>query len=543
DTIYAEGQRRYVESLSAYARQFLERMEKPEVDEIVGLAPAIAIRQKNTTRNPRSTVATSTEIYDFLRLLFARAGRTHCPKCAVRVERDSVDQVAARLLALDDGARGYLLFPATRDRLPELRGKGFQRLLQHGRVFDFSTPESLLDIDFSQPLFAVADRIAIGEGIRGRLVDAVETCYKEAGEAVFEPADGGETLRFNEKFTCKRCGLAFAEPEPRLFSFNSPFGACPRCQGFGNTIDYDMDLVIPDPSRTLMGGAVKVWRKTEYRSWLTLLHQAAPGRVRMNVAYRDLTGEEKDFISHGDGKARGGFPGIRGFFDALEKKKYKLGVRIFLARYRGYTECPDCQGGRLRPEALYVRVADKNMREVTRMNIGESLEFFRALALGPEEAAIADKVLVEVRQRLTFLHDVGLDYLTLDRLSSTLSGGESQRIQLATCLGSRLVGACYVLDEPSIGLHSRDTGRLIRILHELRELGNTILVVEHDPEVMRAADHILDLGPGAGENGGRVVYQGSFTDLVSEPSIGSLTAQYLRGEQTRAVDRKRRPPV
>jgi len=539
DTIYAEGQRRYVESLSAYARQFLERMEKPEVDEIDGIAPAVAIRQKNTSRNPRSTVATSTECFDFLRLLFARVGQTFCPKCGTRVRKDTVDEVAARLMELPKGSRWYALFPVAvgpavppaqlRDRLFELRKKGFNRLFQGGRLFEFSTPESLLDIDFSKPLFVLVDRLAMGSDLHQRLVDTIEICYREAGEVIFENAADGGILRFNEKFQCKTCGMEFAEPEPILFSFNSPFGACPRCQGFGNTIDFDMSRVIPDPSKSLSQGAVEPWTKPKYRVWLGNFKKNRKG-VRLNVPYCDLSDAEREAVDDF----------IRRFFDYLEGKKYKLHVRVFLSRYRGYALCPECKGARLRQEALYVRVGGKNLAEVVRLNIAEACGFFDALELSDEETAIADKILVEIRQRLKFLNDVGLDYITLDRLSSTLSGGEAQRIQLATCLGSRLVGACYVLDEPSIGLHTRDTGRLIRILEELRELGNTIVVVEHDPDVMRAADHIVDLGPGAGEHGGSIVFEGPLDKLVAD-GAGSLTARYLRGELRVAAVRARRP--
>ena len=549
DTIYAEGQRRYVESLSAYARQFLERMEKPEVDEIDGIAPAIAIRQKNTSRNPRSTVATSTECYDFLRLLFARVGRTFCPQCGRRIEKDTVDQVAAQMLAQPEGSRWYALFPVThaekpdtqklRDHLFELRKKGFSRLFQDGKTFEFSTPESLLDIDFSKPLYVLADRIAISPDLHQRIVDTTETSYREAGEIIFQNAATGERLRFSEKFACKQCGITFTEPEPALFSFNSPTGACPRCQGFGNTIDYDMDLAIPDKGLTLDQGAVEPWTKPKGREWMLKLKRAVAAlkgrKVRMNVPFCDLTEEERNYVIEGGP----GFPGVRGFFDYLETKKYKLHVRVFLSRYRGYARCPDCGGARLRKEALYVRVGGKNLGDVVRLNIAEAQAFFDTLELTPEETAIADKILIEIRQRLKFLNDVGLDYLTLDRLAATLSGGEAQRIQLATCLGSRLVGACYVLDEPSIGLHTRDTGRLIHILEELRELGNTIVVVEHDPEVMKSANHIVDLGPGAGELGGKIIYEGSYGNLLKDGD-GSLTGRYLRGELRVASKRERR---
>jgi excinuclease ABC subunit A len=544
DTIYAEGQRRYVESISAYARQFLERMEKPDVDDIDGIAPAVAIRQKNATRNPRSTVATATECYDFLRLLYARVGRTFCPTCGTVVRKDTVDEVAARLLELPEGSRWYALFScgdhagaaSLRDHLFELRKKGFTRLFQAGRVFEFSTPESLLDIDFSQPVFVLVDRIAIGPGLHQRLVDTVEVCYREAGEVIFESAAApAQTIRFNEKFECKTCGTEFAVPEPILFSFNSPAGACPRCQGFGNTIDFDLDRVIPDRSLSLDEGAVEPWTKPKLRSWLGNFRKSARGKVRFGVAFAELREEEREVV----------YDFVRRFFAHLETKKYKLHVRVFLSRYRGYALCPECKGARLRKEALYVRVGGRNLAEVVGLNIAEAGRFFDELALGREETAIAGKILVEIRQRLKFLNDVGLEYLTLDRLSSTLSGGEAQRIQLATCLGSRLVGACYVLDEPSIGLHSRDTGRLIRILEELRELGNTIVVVEHDAEVMRAADYLLDLGPGAGEHGGNVVYAGTLERMLAEGS-SSLTARYLNGELrvspprgVRSVDPKR----
>jgi excinuclease ABC subunit A len=408
-------------------------------------------------------------------------------------------------------------------------------------MFEFSTPESLLDIDFAKPLYVLADRIAIGPDLHQRLADTTEIAYREAGEVIFQSAGSAERLRFSEKFACKQCGIEFVEPEPVLFSFNSPAGACPRCQGFGNTIDYDMDLAIPDKGLTLDQGAVEPWTKPKGREWFLKLKRATAAaspkgrKVRMNVPFCDLTDEEKNYVIEGGP----GFGGIRGFFNYLETKKYKLHVRVFLSRYRGYARCPECNGARLRKEALYVRVGGKNLADVVRLNIAEAQAFFDGLELAPAETAIADKILVEIRQRLKFLNDVGLDYLTLDRLSSTLSGGEAQRIQLATCLGSRLVGACYVLDEPSIGLHTRDTGRLIRILEELRGLGNTILVVEHDPEVMRAADRIIDLGPGAGENGGKVIYDGTYRDLMSG-SDGSLTGRYLRGEMRVTLPKERR---
>ncbi len=549
DTIYAEGQRRYVESLSAYARQFLERMEKPDVDEIIGVAPAVAIRQKNSTKNPRSTVATATEVYDFLRLLYARAGVTHCGKCGVAVGKDSVDKVAESVLSWEPGSRWHVLFPVPdtgekglsdllKAHLADLRQRGFNRLYQDGKIFEFSTPESLLDVDFTRTVHVLIDRLAISPDIRERIVDATEIAYRDAREVVFESADGKQRRWFSERFECRDCGIEYIEPEPRLFSFNNPFGACPRCQGFGNTVDYDYDLVIPDRYLTLKDGAVDPWTKPKYGKWQKdLLAAARNAGVRVDAPFHELDAKERKFVLEGGD----GFPGVAGFFAVLETKKYKMGVRILLARYRGYTKCPDCGGGRLRQEALHVSVGGLNIRDLTALSLGQAWQFFNELALEGERKQIGDRLLVDIRSRLQFLNEVGLEYLTLDRLSSTLSGGEAQRIQLATSLGSRLVGACYVLDEPSIGLHSRDTARLIGILQRLRDLGNTIVVVEHDPEVMRSADFIVDLGPGAGEHGGLVVFAGPYGDLIGD-GARSLTAGYLTGRQSIPVPAKRRVP-
>lgn len=624
DTLYAEGQRRYVESLSAYARQFLERMEKPDADEISGIAPAVAIRQKNSTRNPRSTVATATEIYDYLRLLFARAGTTVCPRCHEVVRKDTVDEIADRIMALETGRRFQVMFqlgpappaaqsssaskltdnidglgdllnpvdsitqsfssslkveklrpsrtqksarksrlpregsfapeasqPAqgpqspdepTKQRLFSLRQHGFNRLYQQGRVFEFSVPESLLEIDFAKPVFVLVDRLAVSSEIRQRLIDSIELCFRETGEAILEfpahePQSPPERLVFNEQFQCKKCGTRFQEPEPRLFSFNNPFGACPRCQGFGNTIDLDLNLVIPDKNRSLQEGAIEPWTKPRYREFFSALKRLARSRgIPLDVPYHRLTEAQKQWLLEGDED----FIGIRGFFEALEHKKYKLHVRVFLSRYRGYTLCPECQGGRLRQEALNVLIGGKNITEVCRMSIREAREFFASLRFSSAKMTVAEKLLEEISARLRFLDEVGLEYLTLDRLASTLSGGEAQRIQLATSLGSNLVGALYVLDEPSIGLHARDTDRLILILKRLRDLGNTILVVEHDPAMMRQADKILDLGPGAGEHGGRIVYAGDLAGLLRDSH--SLTGRYLAGEFSIPLPHLRRKP-
>ena len=376
---------------------------------------------------------------------------------------------------------------------------------------------------------------------RARIVDAIEISYREAGEVIFEtaPRDGepSQRLRFSQRFECKHCNLRYEEPEPRLFSFNNPYGACPRCQGFGNTIDFDLDLVIPDKSKSLNEGAIDPWTKPKYRTLFTDLKRfAKQAGIPLDVPWAELDPEQRRMVVDGEGK----FPGIRGFFNYLERKKYKLHVRVFLSRYRGYSTCSACGGARLRIEAQQVRINGKNICQVTSMTVEEASKFFSEVKLTEQESAIADKLLQEIHERLQFLIDVGLEYLTLDRLASTLSGGEAQRIQLATSLGSRLVGTLYVLDEPSIGLHSRDTHRLIKILHDLRDLGNTILVVEHDPDVMRASDRILDLGPGAGESGGQVIAVGSYDEILKAP--GSLTGRYLSGELRIQLPQARRKP-
>ena len=582
DTIYAEGQRRYVESLSAYARQFLERIEKPDVDEIDGLAPAIAIKQKNTTRNPRSTVATATEIYDYMRLLYARCGEVHCVTCDGLVKRDSIDEVAEATLALGEGTRLNALFPvrretaapeaakaakrvakpvtkagakagakttaepalseALKERLADLRTSGFNRLYQRGNIFEFSTPESLLELDFTLPVFVLLDRIVVSAENRARIVDACEIAYRESGEVVFEEVPREETAerkrhRFSGEFECTSCHRPGKEPEPRLFSFNNPFGACPRCQGFGNTVDYDLNLVIPDKGLSLGDGAIDPWNRPKYRPWFADLRKQAPELgVPLNVPWRELPAETRETVLRG----KGSFLGVYGFFAQMERKKYKLHVRVMLSKYRGYAECPDCRGQRLRPEARAVRLNGLNICQAAALTIAKAKSFFDSLKLSPMQEEIAGPILHEVRQRLSFLDAVGLEYLTLDRLASTLSGGEAQRIQLATSLGSRLVGALYVLDEPSIGLHTRDTARLIHILEELRDLGNTIIVVEHDADVLRAADYLLDLGPGAGEFGGKLLAEGVLAEIEANPN--SLTGRYLSGQIAIPVPTRRRVP-
>jgi len=579
DTIYAEGQRRYVESLSAYARQFLERMEKPDVDSIEGICPAIAIRQKNSIRNPRSTVGTTTEIHDYLRLLYARVGRTYCRGCGKEVIRETAEVVATRLSALPEGTRLLIGFdmpvvasapmaagepeadddetaveasetgtPSPQPDLPDmvdpvaetlaaLRRKGFGRLYVDGQTvtLDDVNPAILRDRAMLQ---VIVDRVKVDADVRVRLTDSIETAYTEGGGAAFAiEADGGRTYRFSERFECRECNLQYEVPQPRLFSFNNPFGACPLCHGFGNIIELDMDLVVPDRAKSIQQNAIEPWSKPHYRAQLAELKRVAKKRLRLDVPWSELDEDEKRFVIEGDG---GGWEGVKGFFRWLERKKYKVHVRVFLSRYRGYLTCPECGGARLRREARDVRVGDRTIDVVCGLTVKEADRFFETLALTEKDAVVADKVLREIRKRLGFLRDVGLDYLTLDRLSSTLSGGESQRINLATSLGSALVDTLYVLDEPSIGLHSRDNERLITILRKLRDQGNTVLVVEHDADMIRVADIVVDMGLGAGEQGGRVIFSGTLDQLMVEPR--SLTAKYLRDELAIPVPAVRRRP-
>ncbi len=582
DTIYAEGQRRYVESLSAYARQFLERMDKPDVDEVRGIAPAIAIRQKNSTRNPRSTVGTQTEIFDYLRLLYARVGITYCRVCGREVYKDSPESVADEVLrTLPGGTRFYVLFPAEaglaetrkdgdagtrrngeteqrRNKSPRprvsasgrqvtphqtitahvmsLMQRGFTRLFTAGQTIELHTPDDY-ELDTFADVFVMVDRLVAGPDIRQRLVDSLEICFQEGhGTANIETAEAAaKRLKFSDRFECKYDGTLYAQPEPRLFSFNNPYGACPTCQGFGNTIGLDLDLVIPNPGLSLKEGAIEPWTKPQHEWALDELKQFCKSeKISLTVPFAQLPRAEQRALVEG----KKDWGGVRGFFDWLETKKYKLHVRVFLSKYRGYTLCPDCGGGRLRQEARDVKVGDRTLPQVCALAIKEGTVFFESLKLSTEQGAIAERILFEIRRRLRFLVEVGLDYLTLDRLASTLSGGEAQRIQLATNLGSSLVGALYVLDEPSIGLHPRDNDRLIRLLHNLRDIGNTVLVVEHDEDMMRAADHILDIGPSAGELGGRVIYEGDFKGLLVDE--GSLTARYLRGEAEIKEPKQRR---
>ncbi len=584
DTIYAEGQRRYVESLSAYARQFLERMEKPDVDAIDGIAPAIAIRQKNAIRNPRSTVGTTTEIHDYLRLLWARVGRTICRQCGREVERESPEAVATELLRLPEGTRLLIGFdapivavspPAASGNgdeddhaeraealahdapvleglapsdplvslLDTLRRRGFGRLLVEGRTLTIEEVAADPGAVRGAPSVAVVvDRVRVTGDLRARLTDSMETAFREGDGSAFAievDASGAPiaTRRFSERFECRVCGIPYEIPQPRLFSFNNPFGACPVCHGFGNVIELDRNLVVPDPAKSINEGAIEPWTKPHYRAALTALKRVAKAhQLRLDVPWQALTDAERQLVIEGSGD----FDGVAGFFRRLERKKYKVHVRVFLSRYRGYVTCPECGGTRLRREARDVRVGGETIDAVCALTVKQARAFFDALELGERDAAVADKILREIRRRLGFLTDVGLDYLTLDRLSSTLSGGESQRINLATSLGSALVDTLYVLDEPSIGLHPRDNERLIAILRQLRDQGNTVLVVEHDADMIRVADTVVDLGLGAGEQGGRIIFTGSVPDLLHDPR--SLTARYLRDELASPIPATRRRP-
>jgi excinuclease ABC subunit A len=582
DTIYAEGQRRYVESLSAYARQFLERMEKPDIDSIYGIRPAIAIRQKNSIRNPRSTVGTTTEIHDYLRLLYARVGRTYCRGCGLEVIRETAEVVARRLSELPEGTRLLIGFempvvtdsPPTREQRAEddeataaetggaddpappqldlpglvdpiaealaaLRRKGFGRLYIGGQTVTLEDVE-VAALKDQGTLQVIVDRVKVEGDLRARLTDSIETAYTEGGGAAFAiQLEPGKVHRFSERFECRECDIQYELPQPRLFSFNNPFGACPICHGFGNIIELDMDLVVPDQSKSISENAIEPWSKPHYRAQLADLKRAVKSRgLRLDVPWSQLTEDEKRFVIDGDGAS---YEGVKGFFRWLERKKYKVHVRVFLSRYRGYLICPECSGARLRREARDVQVGGRTIDVICSLTVRDAARFFSDLALSEKESAIADKVLREIRKRLGFLRDVGLDYLSLDRLSSTLSGGESQRINLATSLGSALVDTLYVLDEPSIGLHSRDNERLIAILRQLRDQGNTVLVVEHDADMIRVADMVVDMGLGAGEQGGRVIFSGTLEGLLNEPR--SLTAKYLRDELAIPVPATRRKPT
>lgn len=561
DTIYAEGQRRYVESLSAYARQFLGQMNKPDVDYIEGLSPAIAIDQKAASHNPRSTVGTVTEIYDYLRLLFARIGRPHCPRCGRSIAPQTVSQMVDRLLTFPEETRMQILAPVVRGRkgeykqlLEELRRNGYARVRVDGEVRETSE-EIKLDKNKKHTIEVIVDRIKIRPGIAQRLADSLETALKLSEGLVLVEVVGQEEILFSSEFACPECGISLPEIAPRLFSFNSPYGACPACTGLGTSMEVDPDLVIPDPNLTLREGAIAPWGGGE-GYWHILEAVADHYGFSLDVPVRDLKPEHLKIILYGSGEERIRFSYINrfgerrtweapfeGVIPSLERRYRETQSdwsRAEIEEYMSQKPCPVCQGTRLKPEALAITVGGKNIYEVTKFSVAEAEEFFAGLELTEKEKVIAHQILKEIRARLKFLMDVGLDYLTLDRPAATLSGGEAQRIRLATQIGSGLVGVLYILDEPSIGLHQRDNARLIRTLKRLRDLGNTVIVVEHDEETIREADYIIDIGPGAGAGGGQVVVAGTVSEVMNCPA--SLTGQYLSGKRRIPVPPVRRRP-
>jgi len=553
DTLYAEGQMRYVESMSAYSRQFLERMARPDVEEVSGILPAIALEQKNSVKNARSTIGTATEINDYLRLLFANAGVVICPECDKPVERFTVERAVEELARLPQdtrvtvtaevGAEGMSTLASLK---AELQRGGFTRVLVGDEVRrlddvhldDLQRPGGGTEPASGPRLEVVVDRFVYRDDGRSRAAEALETAFKlGAGRATVRP-EGGEPLRFDTRFNCESCGREFCELEPELFSFNSAMGACSTCEGFGRVSGLDASKIIPDPMLSLAAGAVAPWRTPAYRELQRHLRRACRRQeINVDAPYKDLSDEAKRFVWEGDDE----FPGIRGFFEWLETKRYKVHVRVMIARYRGYTTCPTCGGRRLRPEALCVLVGGKTVADVSAMCVKDLRPFFDRLDLGGERGERTHILLDEIRSRLRYLDDVGLGYLTLGRQTRTLSGGEAQRINLASALGSSLTSTLYVLDEPTVGLHPRDSHRLLEILHQLLGKGNTVVVVEHDPEIIRGAHHVLDLGPGAGEAGGHVVFEGPFDRLVDDDR--SITGRALRHHMERAVSPYGRRPA
>ncbi len=558
DTLYAEGQRRYVESLSAYARQFLERMEKPAVDLIDGISPAVAIEQKNPTRTSRSTVGTATEIHDYLRLLWARVGRTHCRRCGRELRPDTVESVTDVALALPDGTRFAVACPLVRSPavthqviVENLRARGLVRVAVGGRLVHLDDLADGDDLAATADVLVVIDRLAADPGARGRIADAVQTAFREGdGDAVLlfpDPvvppaAAQGRAgaapvarLAFTERFQCPDDGTTAPLPTPQLFSFNNPRGACARCNGFGAILAYDEALIVPNPERSVRDGAIDPWTKPRYeRQRRLVVERTRALGASPDAPWRSLPAAVREALLRGSAR---GYTGIFPFLEALEEKRYKQYIRVFLRQYQSATPCPACAGDRLGPDALAVRVAGRTIAEVARLPVRDLVAWLDALPLSPAEGRIAETVLREARARARFLADVGLTYLTLDRATRTLSGGEAQRITLANALGAALVDATYVLDEPSIGLHPRDLDRLLALLRRLRDGGNTVVMVEHDLEAMRIADHLVELGPAAGAQGGRVVFAGPMAEAAASP----LTGQYLTGARRIELPATRRP--
>lgn len=529
DTIYAEGQRRYVESLSSYARQFLERMKKPDVDFISGISPAVAIEQKVGAKTSRSTVGTTTEIYDYLRLLFARIGKTICFSCGKEVKKETTSTVIEWLKEKQNGTKFYLAFPmhdheghSIKEELDLIKRRGFFRIYAEGNYYDLN--ENDFSLKSKKDVYIIIERFKLNKETVDELADSIEVTFKEGENRLsLINADSGEIKEFNKFYEC--CGIRYEEPEPRFFSFNNPFGACPVCQGFGKVIGIDMNLVVPNPNLSILEGAIAPFKSVKYSAYLRdLIRNAKEYKIPVNIPFYKLSEEQVSLIRKGFGS----YIGIDNFFEELEKNTYKMHIRILLSRYRGYTTCNACKGSRLRREAEQVKIADKHIYDIVRLPIEKSLTFFEELKLTDYEFKVAERILDEIIKRLRFLNNVGLSYLTLDRVSNTLSGGETQRINLATSLGSALVGTLYVLDEPSIGLHPRDNSRLISLLKNLRDIGNTVLVVEHDEEMIKNADLIFDLGPEAGAKGGEIIASGTVEDIMNNPK--SLTGKYLSGK-------------
>lgn len=562
DTIYAEGQRRYVESLSAYARQFLGQMDKPDVDYIEGLSPAISIDQKTTSKNPRSTVGTVTEIYDYLRLLFARIGKPHCPKCGKEISQQTVDQMVDTIMELPEKTRIQILAPVVRGRKGEfsklfenIKKSGFMRIRVDGETMEVSD-EIKLEKNKKHHIEIIVDRIVIKPGIQSRLADSIETALAQAEGLVIVDVIGQEELLFSQNLACADCNISLEELSPRMFSFNSPYGACPTCNGLGFNMEVDPELVIPDKDKSIAEGAVVPWSNAPNSYYFQMLSAVLNHYgYSVETPVKDLPQEIVDIILYGSdetieydyvsrfGKRTRRFTGqYEGVINNLRRRYQEASEfsRGEIEKYMSTKPCPACKGARLKPEVLAVTVGGKSIAQVTALSIGEALTFFSQLSLTKREQMIAQQVLKEIKNRLQFLLDVGLDYLTLDRAAATLSGGESQRIRLATQIGSRLVGVLYILDEPSIGLHQRDNNKLIKTLKDLRDLGNTVIVVEHDEDTMRAADYIVDIGPGAGEHGGKIVACGTLEDI--QKCQESVTGQYLSGKKHIPVPSKRRKP-
>ena len=550
DTLYAEGQRRYVESLSAYARQFLGRMSKPECDYIKGLPPAIAIEQKVNTRNPRSTVGTATEIYEYLRMLFARAGHTFSPISGQEVKKQGIEDIVKTVLSYPEGTRLAILIdikiPEGRtfsDQLSIYMKEGYSRLEKYGNFFEIAEILENKPEENTEGYRLLIDRLAVSseKDEISRLTDSVETAYFEGHEeCIIEFWIEGKTEEhlFSKKFIAD--GMEFREPSDLMFNFNNPYGACPSCEGFGKILGVSEELVIPNKTLSVYQDAVKCWNGEKMGEWKkAFIKVAAKAKFPIHEPYMNLTQEQKDYLWHGDGKD---WEGIDGFFAWLDQRQDKMQFRVLKARFRGKTTCPNCHGSRLRKDVEYVKIGGKTITDLVKMPVSSLIEFFSSLSLNETDAKISERLLTEIRQRLSFLDEVGLGYLTLDRLSSTLSGGESQRINLATSLGSSLVGSLYILDEPSIGLHSRDTDRLVKVLRNLQQIGNTVIVVEHDEDIMLAADEIVDIGPDAGRLGGTVVFEGNVKKMLEGgESNGSYTVDYLRGDRKIEYSSLRRP--